>query len=102
VEILTDGPTLVLRGDFDVRSTGEVRRVLYELLAVYDADVVVDVREVDTIDHTALKVLVVATREAGRRGGHLRLRGCPPHVRRMLHVSRLARLVEVERTAVPA
>jgi hypothetical protein len=32
----------------------------------------------------------------------MRLRGCGPAVRRMLHVSRLARFVEVERAAASA
>ena len=54
------------------------------------------------VDVTALKVLAVATREAGRSGHHLTLRGCGPAVRRMLHLSRLIRVVEVERQAVPA
>jgi anti-anti-sigma regulatory factor len=47
-------------------------------------------------------VLAYATLEAGRSGHHLRLRGCGPAVRRMLHLSRLARVVEVERSAVSA
>lgn len=102
MDIVSDGPTLVLGGEFDVRCTGDVRRALYEQLAVHDADVVVDLSGVVAIDVTALKVLAVASREASRRGGHLTLRGCGPHVMRMLHMTRLIRLVEVERTPVPA
>ena len=33
MEIVSDGPTLVLSGDFDVRSTMEVRNALHERLA---------------------------------------------------------------------
>ncbi len=51
---------------------------------------------------TALKVLAVATRQAVREGHHLTLRGCCPAVRRMLHLSRLSRFVEVERAAATA
>ena len=51
---------------------------------------------------TALKVLAVATRQASRDGHHLTLRGCGPSVRRMLHLSRLIRVVEVERVAASA
>ena len=94
MDIRTDGPTLVLTGDFDVRSTMEVRNALYELLALHAGDVVVDL--------TALKVLAVATRQAGRDGHHLTLRGCRPAVRRLLHMSRLIRVVEVERVAATA
>jgi anti-anti-sigma factor len=102
MEIVSDGATLVLGGEFDVRSTGDVRRILYELLAVSESDVVVDLTGVVAIDVTALKVLAVATREANRGGGHLRLRGCGPHVMRMLHMTRLIRMVEVERSPIPA
>ena len=102
MDITTDGPTLVLSGDFDVRSTWEVRNAIYEHLEGHDADVVVDLTDVTAIDMTALKVLAVATRTASREGHRLTLRGCGPAVRRMLHLSRLIRVVEVERTAASA
>ncbi len=102
MEIITDGPTLLLSGDFDVRSTMEVRNALYDHLGGHDEDVVVDLTEVTTVDMTALRVLAVATREATRQGHHLTLRGCNPAVRRMLHLTRLIRVVEVERVAVSA
>ncbi len=102
MDILTDGPTLVLSGDFDVRSTMEVRTAIYEHLEGHDADVVVDLTDVDSVDLTALKVLAVATREASRAGHHLVLRGCGPAVRRLLHMSRLMRVVELEREAASA
>lgn len=102
MDILTDGPTLVLRGDFDVRSTMEVRSAIYEHLEGCDEDVLVDLTEVGSVDLTALKVLAFATREASRNGHHLVLRGCGPAVRRMLHLSRLIRVVELEREAAIA
>ena len=103
VDIMTDGPVLVLVGDFDVRSTWRVRTALYDHLAACDsAEVVVDLTEVRTADVSALKVLAVASLAAGRRGQSVRLRGCGPSVRRLLHMSRLIRLVEVERVAATA
>lgn len=102
MDILTDGPTLVLSGDFDVRSTMEVRTAIYEHLEGHDEDVVVDLSEVASVDVTALKVLAVATREASRAGRHLVLRGCRPAVRRLLHMSRLMRVVELEREVASA
>ena len=102
MEIITDGPTLVLSGDFDVRSTREVRDAIYDQLEGYDHDVVIDLTDVTTIDLTALRVLAVATRRASHAGHHLTLRGCGPSVRRMLHLSRMIRVVEVERVAVSA
>ncbi len=105
MHITTAGPVLVLRGDFDVRSTAVVRNALYALLASRSdgpEDLVVDLTEVDVVDLTALRVLAVATREAGRRGQHLVLRGCGPSVRRMLHKSHLIRVVELEQVAASA
>ena len=46
----------------------------------------------------ALKVLAVASRQAVREGHHLALRGCSPAVRRLLHLSHLIRVVELERS----
>ncbi len=100
MEILTDGPTLVLHGDFDVRSTMEVRTAIYEHLEGHDEDVVIDLTDVTSVDVTALKVLAVATVGAARAGHHLVLRGAGPPVLRMLHLSRLIRVVELERAAV--
>jgi anti-anti-sigma factor len=100
MDIMRDGPTLVLSGDFDVRSTWEVRTAIYELLGSQGGDVVIDLSGVGAVDHTALKVLAVATREAGHHGQRLVLRGCSGAVRRLLHLSHLMRLVQVERSSV--
>ena len=75
VEIVFDGPTLLLSGDFDVRSTMEVRSAIHAALEGYDHDVVVDLTGVQTIDSTAARVLAYATLEASRSG--LRSRRTP-------------------------
>ena len=98
MDIMRDGATLVLSGDFDARSTWEVRTAIYELLGAYDGDVVIDLSEVDAADVIALKVLAAASRQAVREGHHLALRGCSPAVRRLLHLSHLIRVVELERS----
>ena len=64
-----------------------------------ERDVVVDLTEVTSIDVTATRVLAYASREASLSGNHVTLRGCGPAVRRMLHLSRLMRFVDVERAA---
>ncbi len=101
MDISTDGAELVLEGDFDVRSTWEVRAAIYDAIALHPS-VVVDLSDVHSVDVTALKVLAVASRYASRRGHQLTLRGCNGAVRRLLHMTHLIRLVEVERHAVPA
>ena len=102
MDIVTNGTTLRLAGDFDVRSTGEVRTALHELLLHGRDDVVIDLSGVETVDVTALKVLAFASRQASRAGRHVTLRGCGPSVLRMLHISRMIRLLEVERLPVAA
>ena len=101
VDISTDGPVLVLGGDLDVRSTGEVRTAVYDHLRVHGSDldgrVVVDISRVESVDATALKVLAAASRQARRYGVRVILRGACPAVRRMLHLTHLIRLIEVER-----
>jgi anti-anti-sigma factor len=94
MEILSDGPVLVLAGDLDVRSTMQVRTALRELLHTYDS-VAIDLSAVESADVTALKVLAAATVQAVRDGHHLTLRSPSPAVRRMLHMTHLARVVEV-------
>ena len=55
MDIMIDGPTLVLSGDFDVRSTWEVRTAIYEQLGGHDGDVVIDLTDVGALDVTALQ-----------------------------------------------
>jgi anti-anti-sigma factor len=98
VDIMSDGPVLVLCGDLDVRSTMRVRTAVRELLSSYN-HVTIDLSGVGSADVTALKVLAAATVQAIRDGHHLTLREPSPAVRRMLHLSHLARVVEVTHTA---
>ena len=103
MQIMTDGPTLVLSGDLDVRSTGQVRNALYDHLRNNTEGLItLDLTDVDTIDLTALRVLAVASRFALRDGQRLVLRGACPAVRRMLHLTHLVRFFEIEREAIPA
>ncbi len=94
VDIMCDGPVLVLSGDLDVRSTMQVRTVVQELLGSYD-EVAIDLSGVESADVTALKMLAAATVQAIRDGHHLTLRHPSAAVRRMLHLSHLARVVKV-------
>ncbi|QIG45986.1 STAS domain-containing protein [Nocardioides anomalus] len=94
MDIMSDGPVLVLSGDLDVRSTMEVRTAVRDLLLSYD-EVAIDLSGVESADVTALRVLAAATVQAVRDGHHLTLRQPSPAVRRMLHLSHLARIVEV-------
>jgi anti-anti-sigma factor len=99
MDVATDGTRLVLTGDFDVRSTGQVREAIDDQLRRGEGDVTVDMHGVDSVDLTALKVLAAASRRALRTGHHIVLTGATPPVLRMLYLSHLIRLVEVDRGA---
>lgn len=96
MDIVADGQTLVLRGDFDVRSTMEVRDAIHAQMYRHHDDLVIDLSDVPSIDLTATRVLAFAALDSSRAGQHVRLRGCRPAVRRMLRLSRLRRFVELE------
>src|SRR3954468_7173806 len=101
-DIVAGGHVILLHGEFDVRSTWEVRNPIYECIDVHDGDVVLDMTDVSTIDVTALRLLAVATRHAWLAGRHLTVRNPGPAVRRMAHLARLAHAIEVERVAATA
>ncbi|MDN5746487.1 MAG: STAS domain-containing protein [Nocardioidaceae bacterium] len=95
---------LVLVGPLDVRSTAPVRDAVYEQVQVggesLSVPVVIDITEVSSVDATALRVLAVASRQAQRYGVRLVLRGACPAVRRMLRLTHMIRVVEIEREGV--
>ncbi len=99
MDISTEGPTVVLRGNFDGRSTSRVRHALHERLATPEHEIVVDLTDVLVVDVPALRVLAFASHEAARTGHRVTLRGAGPGVRRMLHLTRLMRFVELEAAA---
>ena len=101
MDIARDGATLLLSGNYDARSTGEVRTAVYDHLETHD-HVVVDLTGVEVVDLTALRVLAVASRYAARDGRRLTLRGCNGAIRRLLHKSHLIRVVALDREMATA
>ena len=87
---------LTVSGRLDGTSVTEVRASLEGLIAATDGDVVVDLTCVDVIDAVGLGMLAAAHRRLERAGRHLVLRGCAGHVRRVLAVTGLNRVLHVE------
>lgn len=98
MEISAMGATLRLRGQLDARSTAEVRDALTAHVTTHGAteDVVVDMSEVTSADLIALKMLAAASWQAASEGKHLVLLGCAPGMKRLLHLSHLIKLLDVE------
>ncbi len=101
MDITTDGPKVVLSGEFDVRSTSQVRGAIYDVLSTAD-HVLIDMSGVEALDVVALRVLLVATRQAWLEGRQLTLLDCSPSVLRMIHLARVGHAVEIERRAAAA
>ena len=102
MDITTNGATLFLAGRFDGRSTSTVRDALYRHINEQDADVVVDLSAVESVDVTALQVLAAATKHMERADRQLVLRGCSPSLRRVIAFTRLRRLIQMERSPLSA
>lgn len=89
---------IALSGHLDGRCTAELRETLYSHIAAHpDEDVVVDVSDVESLDMTALQLLVTVALRVEQAGRHLVLRGCSPAMRRILAVRRWRRLFWLER-----
>jgi anti-anti-sigma factor len=98
---LTAGNVVRLTGLLDVRSVGGVREILNDLIDRTDGDVVVDLGAVDAVDATGLGLLVATHRRTQLLGRRLVLRHPVPSVVRILAVTRLHRILAVERTPLP-
>jgi anti-anti-sigma factor len=96
MHLATDGATLRIGGQLDVRCITELRIAIYDHLEVHPGHVVLDLSEVESADLTVLKMLAVASRMANRSGHRVTLRDCPDGVRRLLHLAHLRGLVTVE------
>jgi anti-anti-sigma factor len=90
------GCELVLSGQLDVRSAGDVREALHGAIEGGTGDLVVDVSGVDLIDATGLGVLLGAHRRAAQVGRRVVLRDASPRVARILRLTRLNRVFVVE------
>lgn len=90
-----------LAGLLDVRSVGDVRQEINQLIDSSDGDVIVDLEALDALDATGLGLLVATHRRTQLLGRQLVLRHPVPSVIRILAVTRLHRILHVERTPLP-
>ncbi len=102
MEFFTEGIALKVSGQVDVRTIAELREAVYAHLASHPGDLVLDLSGVESVDLAALRMIAVASRLAVRQGRRLVVHGCPPMVRRLLHLSHLRGLVAVDGPDVPA
>ena len=96
-----EGNVVHLTGILDVRSVGDVRQTLNQVIDSSEGDVIVDLEEVDAVDASGLGLLVAAHRRTQILGRQLVLWHPMPSVVRILAVTRLHRILHVERSPLP-
>jgi anti-anti-sigma factor len=94
---VTDDGGVVLVGRLDVRGAGVAREALHEALAAGQGRLVVDLSGVELLDATGLGVLVGVHRRARLQGREVVLCDAGPRVARLLALTRLDRVIAVER-----
>lgn len=93
------GPAVVtveVVGDLDLSSVARVRETLHDALSVKPGRLVVDLDRCSFVDASALAMLVDVHRRAWRTGGVLTLKGCSPRVLRLLSLTGLRRVFDLE------
>ena len=97
----TPNNVVQLTGILDVRTVGDVRQTLNTVIDTSVGDVIVDLERVDAVDATGLGPLVATHRRTQSLGRQLVLWHPMPSVIRILAVTRLHRVLRVERSPLP-
>lgn len=93
IHVKEPGRVVVLIGRLDVASVADVRLALHAALDDGTGDLFLDASGIDAIDASGLGVLVGAHRRAGRGGRRFVVSDSSPIVTRMLHLTRLDRVL---------
>jgi anti-anti-sigma factor len=94
-----DDRVIALSGEVDVYSVPGMREAVLDAVAALNGQrVVLDVRDVRFIDSTGLALLISARRYVDERGGTIVLRNPSEWIVKVLDISGLRRMFEIERT----
>lgn len=83
-------------GELDLSCLARVRAQIDEALSSHPEQLVVDLSACPFVDASALSMLLEMHRRASRAGGALTLRGCSPRVLRLLALTGLRRVFDLE------
>ncbi len=89
--------TVTMVAHLDVRNVAAMRTTINDVLDTTAGDVIVDMAALRVIDAAGLGMLTAAHLRAERAGRHLVLRDCSKEIRRVLAVTRLNRILRLER-----
>ena len=93
------GPRVVVvevQGDLDAARVPRVKALLEDAVSVRPQQLVVDLSGCSFLDSTGLTVLLDVHRRMARTGALLTLRGCSPRVLRLLSLTGLQRVFDLE------
>lgn len=99
IHVRDNGRLVALTGRLDVAAVADVRLVLHAEVDDGTGDLFLDASAIEAIDASGLGVLVGAHRRAGRAGRRLVVAEPSAVVRRMLHLTRLDRVLYLSDTA---
>ncbi len=91
-----DEVDLVLRGELDISSVPALREALRELRDEDVSRVRLDISQLQFVDSTGLRALLVAHRESSVAGWKLALTRAPEHVQQMFELTRTASVLPFE------
>jgi len=86
----------------DVTTSADVRYAIHIAIdAATQGDVIIDASNLETVDVAGLGVLVAAHRRARQAGRRLVLCDAPPRIVRLFAVTRLHRVLTLDRSQAP-
>ena len=96
VEVGTGATVLTVTGEVDLRTAPELRSHIEHVLDEGTSRLIVDLGAVDFLDSTGLSVLVGAHKRLARSGGRLIVANAPEIVTRVLSITGLDRVFELQ------
>ncbi len=104
IEVVPDNASVTLRlvGEIDMCSAESIRDATFAAIHQHHTDVHIDLSSVTFMDSTGLQVLLAARRRAELAGGRLNLVDPTRAVRRVLEVTGVDHLFEIETAGLSA
>jgi anti-anti-sigma factor len=102
IEVVRPGCVVALHGRLSCTTVAEVRAALSDTIEAGVDDIVIDMAGVELMDATGLGVLVGCHRRAERVGRRLVLHNVPHRIERLLHATRLHRVLCLDGPTVAA
>lgn len=97
-----DRQTLVLRGDLDIASAGQLEAVIREACSSGTPGLVLDLGEVTYMDSSGLRVIIAAGRLCEELGNELELVPGPPEVQRLFELMGLSENLQFTTSSRPS